>query len=207
MCLASTASPCSWFLLCCLEPHPVHHSLRGGRQYERNLQITPTECLCVLSNCVSVDLGAFHFPVSPGILHRYAPVSFSTLSCLSPPLPHGTFCRSPPFPLCRCVPHFSPACFADLLPYTPWYSLQMCPHVPVHTADLPHLPQSCFVSIDPHLTLKSPLEPWPSLLSVSSPKKGLWASQWEPGTSPIDGLIKAEMTPGLRVCILLFLTG
>lgn len=65
MCSASTASPCSQFLLCYLVLHPLYHSLRGGRQHEGDTQITPTVCLCVLCSCAPVDLGTFQTYLCP----------------------------------------------------------------------------------------------------------------------------------------------
>lgn len=140
----------------------MHHSIRDGRRHERNVQITPRYvCVCFLTVCL--DIG-----------------TFQTSLC---PLAYFT-----DMPLC-------PMVLSSGLSH-PWHSWQMYPISPQHSVQISfslslscgivvHVhpcpcsslhPQVHFVSSDPHLTLRSPLEPWPALLSASSPQKGPWAS-------------------------------
>lgn len=111
MCLASTTCPFAgfccivWSLTLCITASEMAGTMKG---------------LCVLSNCAPRPRHFPDFPVSPGILYSHAPVS------------HGTFCRLPhSLAFFADVPHFIPACPADLLPYIPWHPLSMCTRVPV----------------------------------------------------------------------------
>lgn len=142
MCSTSIASPCNWFLLCFLEPQSVYHSFRGSRQHERIVQIALTQSVCVcFVVCICrpwhVSFTDTHLCPSAhfAIYHSFVPWYFEDSSPQSP----GTFCR--------CVSHFPPACFTDLPLHIPWHSLQEYTHVPAA-----HLPQTCCVSSDPHLT-------------------------------------------------------
>lgn len=118
MCLASTACPFAgfcwivWSLALCFTASEMAGTMKEMYRLPHHMS--------VLSNGVPRPGHFPDFPVSPGILYRHAPVS------------HGTFCRPPPsLALFAHVPHFIPACPADLLPYVPWHPLSMCTRVPV----------------------------------------------------------------------------
>lgn len=118
MCLASTACPFAGFC-CIVGASPCASQHQRWQAPWKKCTDHPTICLRLLSNCVPRPRHFPDFPVSPGILHRHAPVS------------HGTFCRSlPSLALLVDVPHFTPACPADFL-YVPWHPLWMCTRVPV----------------------------------------------------------------------------
>lgn len=156
MCLASTACPFAgfccivWSLTLCFTASEMAGTMKDMYRLPHHMS--------VLSNGGPRPGHFPDFPVSPGILYRHAPVS------------HGTFCI--PGTLCSCTPfHPSMPCRSpSLRPVASTVHVHPCPCSSLH-------PQANFVSNDPHLTLRSPLEPWPALLSASSPQKGLWASE------------------------------
>lgn len=158
MCMASTSCSCTgfcivWSLTLCITASEMAGTMKEVYRLPHHMS------LCA----VCLDLGTFQTSLCPLAYFTDMPLCPLALPEGLPPHPWHSLQMSTPF-------HPSMPCRSpSLRPVAPIVDVHPCPCSSLH-------PQANFVFSDPHLTLRSPLEPWPALLSASSPQKGPWAS-------------------------------